>query len=348
MNNNSKISLQEFASSISLEMGIDKKNVSAFIDEFQKLLVEALEKDKIVKINGLGTFKLVWVNPRKSVNVSTGEPIEIEGHYKLNFTPDRTLKEKINTEEDSSQNPLKKMAEQAAEMKDILRDMQFEDKKEEVVSEVVEIPKEEDNKEEEKKEEQTKETKEEKTLIEEKETSPLESFSPQPVTRRTQPKSQKGNYVWLIWVSVICVLLLSLGFVYYLYSEEINAYLFPEKIEVVEEIKEEEQPKVIEKTTIDLLAESRTYTEFLTEVKLRKGTRLAYFAKEFYGHPDFWVYIYEANIEKLKDNPSPSQILIGTEIKIPKMPAELVDANSEEAVAKAVEIAQKYINVDKP
>ncbi|MBO5974938.1 MAG: hypothetical protein J6P95_04410, partial [Paludibacteraceae bacterium] len=262
-----------------------------------------------------------------------------------------TLKEKINTEEDSSQNPLKKMAEQAAEMKDILRDMQFEDKKEEVVSAVVEIPKEEESKgetkEEEKKEEQ-KEEKEEKTLTENKETSSLESFTPQPVTRKTQSKSPKGNYVWLIWVSLICILLLSLGFVYYLYSEEINAYLFPEKIEVVEEIKEEEPMLVVEKSLIDSLAESRTYTEFLTEVKLRKGTRLAYFAKEFYGHPDFWVYIYEANIEKLKDNPSPSQILIGTEIKIPKMPVELVDANSEEAVAKAVEIAQKYINVAKP
>ena len=173
----------------------------------------------------------------------------------------------------------------------------------------------------------------------------MESFTPQPVTKKT--KTSKKSYAWLIWVSVVCILLLTFGFVYYLYSEEINAFLFPDKIEVVEEPKQEPKPQPILISEIDELAANRTYTEFLTEVKLRKGTRLAYFAKEYYGHPDFWVYIYEANIDKLKNNPSPSQILIGTEVKIPKMPAKLVDATSKEAVAKAVEIAQQYINAEK-
>ncbi|MBO7724341.1 MAG: HU family DNA-binding protein [Paludibacteraceae bacterium] len=339
MNNNLKMSLQEFATAVSQEMAIDKKNVSAFIDEFQKLIVESLEKDKIVKINGLGTFKLVWVNPRKSVNVSTGEPIEIEGHYKLNFSPDKSLQESINID-DSLQNPLKKMAQQAEEMKDILKDMQLEEENKITPVVVEESLKEEDQKEENK--EQIEDVKEEKPLIE---TSSLESFTPQPVTKKT--KTSKKSYAWLIWVSVVCILLLTFGFVYYLYSEEINAFLFPDKIEVVEEPKQEPKPQPILISEIDELAANRTYTEFLTEVKLRKGTRLAYFAKEYYGHPDFWVYIYEANIDKLKNNPSPSQILIGTEVKIPKMPAKLVDATSKEAVAKAVEIAQQYINAEK-
>lgn len=334
MNNNLKMSLQEFATAVSQEMAIDKKNVSAFIDEFQKLIVESLEKDKIVKINGLGTFKLVWVNPRKSVNVSTGEPIEIEGHYKLNFSPDKSLQESINID-DSLQNPLKKMAQQAEEMKDILKDMQLEEENK-ITPVVVEESLKEENK------EQIEDVKEEKPLIE---TSSLESFTPQPVTKKN--KTSKKSYAWLIWVSVVCTLLLTFGFVYYLYSEEINAFLFPDKIEVVEEPKQEPKPQPILISEIDELAANRTYTEFLTEVKLRKGTRLAYFAKEYYGHPDFWVYIYEANIDKLKNNPSPSQILIGTEVKIPKMPAKLVDATSKEAVAKAVEIAQQYINAEK-
>lgn len=339
MNNNLKMSLQEFATAVSQEMAIDKKNVSAFIDEFQKLIVESLEKDKIVKINGLGTFKLVWVNPRKSVNVSTGEPIEIEGHYKLNFSPDKSLQESINID-DSLQNPLKKMAQQAEEMKDILKDMQLEEENKITPVVVEESLKEEEQKEENK--EQIEDVKEEKPLIE---TSSLESFTPQPVTKKT--KTSKKSYAWLIWVSVVCILLLTFGFVYYLYSEEINAFLFPDKIEVVEEPKQEPKPQPILISEIDELAANRTYTEFLTEVKLRKGTRLAYFAKEYYGHPDFWVYIYEANIDKLKKNPSPSQILIGTEVKIPKMPAKLVDATSKEAIAKAVEIAQQYINAEK-
>jgi hypothetical protein len=55
-----------------------------------------LEKDKVVKIKGLGTFKIIDVDDRESVNVNTGERVLIEGHNKITFTPDALMKELVN------------------------------------------------------------------------------------------------------------------------------------------------------------------------------------------------------------------------------------------------------------
>ena len=55
-----------------------------------------MEKDKYVKIRGLGTFKLIDVGSRESVNVNTGERFEIQGHTKVSFTPEPALKDIIN------------------------------------------------------------------------------------------------------------------------------------------------------------------------------------------------------------------------------------------------------------
>ena len=60
------------------------------------LIIEGLEQDGVVKINGLGTFKLTDVASRSSVNVNTGEKFEIKGHKKLVFTPADSLKDCVN------------------------------------------------------------------------------------------------------------------------------------------------------------------------------------------------------------------------------------------------------------
>ncbi len=73
--------------------GAKAENITkAFFD----IIIEGLEKDNLVKINGLGTFKVTDVASRGSVNVNTGEKIEIKGHKKLTFTPADTLKDGVN------------------------------------------------------------------------------------------------------------------------------------------------------------------------------------------------------------------------------------------------------------
>ena len=67
-----------------------------FTKAFFDIILEGLEQDGMVKINGLGTFKVTDVASRSSVDVNTGEKIEIKGHKKLTFLPADSLKEKVN------------------------------------------------------------------------------------------------------------------------------------------------------------------------------------------------------------------------------------------------------------
>ncbi len=75
---------------------LSKEEATRFAAEFQAIFEEAILNDKIVKISGLGTFKLVLVNARKSVDVRTGESIEIAEHYKFSFTPTPQLRDQVN------------------------------------------------------------------------------------------------------------------------------------------------------------------------------------------------------------------------------------------------------------
>ena len=75
---------------------LDKKTCEVFARTLFEVVEEALLSDKFVKVKGFGTFKLVAVSDRESVNINTGERFQIEGHTKVSFIPDNTLKEEIN------------------------------------------------------------------------------------------------------------------------------------------------------------------------------------------------------------------------------------------------------------
>ena len=91
-----KITNTNILSAFRKQVGISKADEIAFAEAFQSIFEEALLRDKFLKISGLGTFKLIPVESRKSVNVNTGEEFEIASHYKLTFTPDASLKDKVN------------------------------------------------------------------------------------------------------------------------------------------------------------------------------------------------------------------------------------------------------------
>lgn len=68
-----------------------------FVANLFEIIRERLLSDRIVKVKGLGTFKLTEMNARESVNVNTGERITIEGRYKLSFTPENAVRDRINS-----------------------------------------------------------------------------------------------------------------------------------------------------------------------------------------------------------------------------------------------------------
>ena len=93
---NEKITLQDIINLLSAKHDMTKKDAELFVKTMFDLIEEALATEKYVKIKGFGTFKLTEVDARESVNVNTGERFEIQGHSKVTFTPDTTMKDLIN------------------------------------------------------------------------------------------------------------------------------------------------------------------------------------------------------------------------------------------------------------
>lgn len=365
-------------------MGISKADETAFVEAFQSVFEEALLQDKVVKISGLGTFKLIPVESRKSVNVNTGEEIEIAGHYKLTFTPDTSLKDKVNEslahletveldadvvvenpkveaqnsvsldkeqstdyfalkEEkvQSQDDPLQKLTEQALELKDILADIQG-------LSSNFSDP------------------------------SDLSDPSDQPqpisardiiaeINREDSAPSNKNSRLW-VWVAVI----LGVSIIGLLVYQNRDFFTLSEAVveEVVEDIEENviEEPikpiePIIEEFSAEITSDSsdpsnpfdnllysdkfsdifnlnREYTEFIDTVTLNEGSRLTWISLKQYGHRDYWVYIYEANRDIVKN---PNAIKVGTELRIPRLAPELIDATNPETIEYARYLHDIYV-----
>ncbi len=91
-----KLTIQDIAKVLSDRKGLSKNDASNFVNEMFDVIQQALERDMVVKVKGFGTFKIIDVDSRESVNVNTGERVLIEGHNKITFTPDQLLKEIVN------------------------------------------------------------------------------------------------------------------------------------------------------------------------------------------------------------------------------------------------------------
>ena len=89
--------MQEITDIFASKEKLAKRKADLFAKAFFDLIIEALERDKYVKIKGFGTFKLVAVSERESVNINSGERFQISGHTKVSFTPDVALKELVNS-----------------------------------------------------------------------------------------------------------------------------------------------------------------------------------------------------------------------------------------------------------
>lgn len=154
-----KISSQEIIDLVSSKASVSKRAAEEFLKVMITSIEEALTAGEVVKIKNFGTFKLQWNEPRKSVNVHTGEDIIIPGYSKVTFVPDVVLKNVVNEpfahlepvvldgdDEESDEmpvdevalDPLRVLNEQAADIKGLLADIQaLSPKKKQLVAEEV-------------------------------------------------------------------------------------------------------------------------------------------------------------------------------------------------------------------
>lgn len=93
---NNKVTFPELVEQVAQYANTSKRMSELFLKELFAIISQSLIDGESVKVKGIGTFKLTEVSPRKSVDVNTGEEIEIPGHKKLSFAPDKDMAEAIN------------------------------------------------------------------------------------------------------------------------------------------------------------------------------------------------------------------------------------------------------------
>ena len=404
-----KLSWSELRRALAQRENISEKDANTFLTAFNAQLLEALKTEKQVKINGLGTFKLQAVAPRKSVDVTTGSEITIEGYNKVSFVPEAGVKELIEKVEAGEAvealEPIQKLGAQADEIVDILGDLgelPKEEKAEEPVEEAapVEEPKEEEPVAEEPKEEEpvVEEPKAEEPIVAEpviakvpaeepKEEEPVaeEPKEEEPVTEEPKEEEQKEEVEPLIVLEkpakkknyflrallIFFIILLILCVVGYFFlrkqvcewfdilkekvdkielfnkcsapSEEVEAAAAEDELvlevpeEAAEQVAESKAPKAeIQK---DQKAEAKPvatkkeepkkakYEELLLTEEITEGSRLAWISRKYYGHPDYWPYLYDANRDRINN---PSNVPVGTQIRVPKLTKAQRDMTSSE------------------
>ncbi len=82
--------MSDLAARLAELTGMSKRKAQLFMSGIVETIQEGINNDKMVKIKGLGTFKVIDVDARESVNVNTGERLTINSHQKLTFTPDKS------------------------------------------------------------------------------------------------------------------------------------------------------------------------------------------------------------------------------------------------------------------
>lgn len=93
---NSRLTIQDLAALLAERTGKDRNSAEQFLREFITIVSQGVFTDKIAKVKGLGTFKVVLVEKRESIHVNTGERFLIPAHYKFSFLPDKELRELVN------------------------------------------------------------------------------------------------------------------------------------------------------------------------------------------------------------------------------------------------------------
>ena len=391
-----KLSWSELRRALAQRANISEKDANAFLTAFNAQLLEALKTEKQVKINGLGTFKLQAVAPRKSVDVTTGNEITIEGYNKVSFVPEAGVKELVEKVEAGEAvealDPIQKLGAQADEIVDLLGDLgelpkeekAEEPKAEEPVEEaapveepkaeepVAEKPKEEEPieetapVEEPKAEESVEETapveepKEETTPVEEpKEEEPVveepvaeeQKEELEPLIVSEKPAKKKNYFLRALLISFIILLILCVVGYFFLRKQVCEWFdILKEKVEKIElfnkcsapseeveaaaaedelvlEVPEEAAEQVAESEAPKAEVQKAKYEELLLTEEITEGSRLAWISRKYYGHPDYWPYLYDANRDRIDD---PSNVPVGTQIRVPKLTKAQRDMTSSE------------------
>ena len=311
---NNKINLQQLAKTLAQKTNVAQKDAEVFLKEFFDSIVQNVTSDKLVKIKGLGTFKLIEVLDRESVNVNTGERIVIPGHSKLSFTPEPALKDLINKpfadfqttviNEGTSIEEMERIPQEEVEAEEIEETeqevpVQFVESQVEKKHEVVETP--------------VQKLVDELVEAPKPEAKQEEIPAPKPVSDEKKPKGSFGRILaWILGILLLCLL------AFFAYK-----YLLGKP-----SAKVEAESELIEEVPADSLAEAPAPEEQYAQVPdgeykivgtrktyvMKPGDYLARIARQEYGDKEFAKYIIVHN-----DFSDPDNVPVDSEIKLPEL-----------------------------
>lgn len=317
-------------------------------ERFLRLLVESIThgvlQDQLVKVKGIGTFKLIEVEARESMHVHTGERFLIPAHYKFAYTPDKELREAVNR-------PFS-----AFETTEILNPVIGEGLEEEVLSPTAEPEK------------MNVEESVEELLPDREIPLPKREVNPEVTPEQPmesvvsdqsaiQPKisvsEKRFDWAWLRYVAIVFLLVIVAGVFYFMGR---NAAYRALQMAPMSELKQEqsvtplkeepadslqvasqeepltESEPVVEASVKPVDESEKPVEESVKKVVIQRGDRLTNIALAHYGHKLFWVYIYQHNKSLIDD---PNNVPIGTELILPPPQQYGIDAKSRASLEAA-------------
>lgn len=325
---NNRLNIQDLAGLLSEHTGKDKGEVERFLRDFISVVSEGVYTDKIVKVKGLGTFKIISVEKRESIHVNTGERFLIPEHYKFSFLPDKDLREQVNKPFSIFETTEINENVDFSDMDESVEEKETEDESVEEVMPDKEIPL-------------------ANTQSKEK---PEPAAEPSPIPKRPEERApKKPEEKGVLMIVAFLIIVISVFF----YLGRNNWKPAPAQEEVITEAKNTAKDTVQESAWMlhpDSVAEKTPHTEPepyvepapkpLGQVKIKHGDRLTVIALEYYGNKLFWVYIYQHNKAVIKD---PNNVPIGTVIEIPAPESYGIDAKSRESREKAAALQTEIL-----
>ncbi|MDR2843306.1 MAG: HU family DNA-binding protein [Candidatus Symbiothrix sp.] len=353
---NEKLNIQDLASLLSEKSGISKKESELFLREFFETISDGLLSDQLVKIKNLGSFKLIAVSDRESVDVGSGQRMIIPAHYKVSFTPDTALADAVN--EPFAFFEIIDLEDDNAE------DSEETDQAIETLP-TVEIPS--------KSQIETEATTPITTQIEE---VPVELpdydfplIKPEPTgLSKLFHKHGMWNVIGCTIVLAIIVFLICLWWKDSYFPKQVKtSQVINTQIPDIADINSYEEPVVVEDTVPDTLPEDTTQQSIPNDTDVETtpipeetvpipvettpaqekrhvpqsgeqrhivapGETLRTIALSKYGNKVFWIYIYENNKPRISN---PDHINWGTVLYLPPAAKYGIDANSPASIRKA-------------
>ena len=348
---NEKMTWSELRKAVAEMAGTSEQEATNFLNALVDAILVGLKEDQQVKVKGIGTFALKAMAARKSVNIATGEEFTIEGYNKLTFSAESLLKENVEKRleipptievvKELTDDPLKKLGEQAEEIVDILADLgqtvsttengkvkaengkvKAENGKVEPTEEIVE---------------ETIEESVEKVVEEGK---PIAEETTQAPTCKPTGKCHK----WVCWLIGAIILLGIIGTGVYFRATLQQWWQCMQDCQPVMEVEEVQEgsdvQEVPEVQEVALADQPREYVNFIGIERVGKDSRLAWIAYKYYAQKDLWVFIYEANRDIIKH---PTHVRPGQHIRIPELDEKYRNLYNPELRQLVDSLAAEYL-----